>query len=31
MMRFGRRATLLVALYLLTSTATAYAEGAWVS
>jgi hypothetical protein len=30
MMRLPRRATLLVALSLLTSTATAHAEGAWV-
>jgi hypothetical protein len=30
MMRLGRRATLLVALLLLTSAATAYAECAWV-
>jgi hypothetical protein len=30
MMRLGRRATLLVALSLLTSAATAYAECAWV-
>jgi hypothetical protein len=29
MMRLGRRATLLVALLLLTSAATAYAECAW--
>src|SRR4030095_7253797 len=30
MMRLGRRATLLVAFYLLTSAATAHAECAWV-
>ena len=30
MMRFARRPTLLVALSLLTSAATAYAECAWV-
>ncbi len=30
MMRLGRRASLLVAFFLLTSTATAYAECAWV-
>jgi hypothetical protein len=30
MMRLGRRASLLVAFYLLTSAATAYAECAWV-
>ncbi len=30
MTRLGRRATLLVALYLLTSAATAYAQCAWV-
>jgi hypothetical protein len=30
MMRLGRRATLLVAFYLLASTATAYAECGWV-
>jgi hypothetical protein len=30
MMRLGRRATLLVAFYLLTAAATAYAECAWV-
>ena len=30
MMRLARRPTLLVAFYLLTSTATAYAECAWV-
>ena len=30
MMRLGRRATLLVAFYLLASSATAYAECAWV-
>jgi len=30
MMRLGRRASLLVAFYLLASTATAYAEGEWV-
>jgi hypothetical protein len=30
MMRLGRRASLLVALFLLTSAATAYAECAWV-
>jgi len=30
MMRLGRRASLLVAFSLLTSAATAYAEGAWV-
>jgi hypothetical protein len=30
MMRLGRRATLLVAFYLVTSTATAYADCAWV-
>jgi hypothetical protein len=30
MMRLGRRASLLVAAYLLTSAATAYAECAWV-
>jgi len=30
MMRLGRRATLLVALSLLTSVATAHAERAWV-
>jgi hypothetical protein len=30
MMRLGRRATLLVAFYLLASAATAYAESAWV-
>ena len=30
MMRLGPRATLLVAFYLLTSTATAYAECAWI-
>jgi hypothetical protein len=29
MMRLGRRASLLVALFLLTSAATAYAECAW--
>ena len=30
MMRLGRRASLLVALFLLTCAATAYAECAWV-
>jgi hypothetical protein len=30
MIRLGRRASLLIALYLLTSAATAYAECAWV-
>jgi len=30
MMRLARRATLLVALFLLTSAATAHAEGAWM-
>jgi hypothetical protein len=30
MMRLGRRASLLVALYLLTSVTTAFAECAWV-
>jgi hypothetical protein len=30
MMRLGRRASLLVALFLLTSAATAYAECAWI-
>ena len=30
MMRLGRRATLLVALFLLASVATAYADRAWL-